>query len=109
ISTASVEETVSAAVSRNIFVAIGFIILALPLSALFINYLTEPVRRLTLATRRLADGDFSIPVAEKRNDELGELSQSFAAMTRSIIDSFEAVQTLTLTDRVSGLPNREQM
>lgn len=109
ISTAAVEEVVSAAVSRNIIVAIGFIILALPLSALFINYLTEPVRRLTLATRRLADGDFSIPVAEKRNDELGELSQSFAAMTRSIIDSFEAVQKLTLTDRVSGLPNREQM
>jgi len=109
ISTAAVEETVSAAVSRNIIVAIGFIILALPLSAIFINYLTEPVRRLTLATRRLADGDFSIPVTEKRNDELGELSQSFAAMTRSIIDSFEAVQTLTLTDRVSGLPNREQM
>ena len=109
LSTAVMEMAISDAVSRNIFVAIGFVILALPASALFINYLTGPVRRLTLATRRLAEGDFSMPVTEARNDEIGELSQSFASMTRSIIESLEAVQKLTLTDRVSGLPNREQM
>jgi diguanylate cyclase (GGDEF)-like protein len=82
---------------------------ALPSTALFINYLTAPVRRLTLATRRLAAGDFSASVPENRNDELGELSRSFVTMTKSIVDSFEAVQKLTLTDRTSGLANREQM
>jgi diguanylate cyclase (GGDEF)-like protein len=109
VSTSMMEDAVSAAVSRNIIVALGFIVIALPLTALFINYLTAPVRRLTLATRRLASGDFSTIVPENRNDELGELSRSFVGMTKSIVDSFEAVQKLTLTDRISGLANREQM
>ena len=109
VSTSMMEDAVSAAVSRNIIVALCFIAVALPLTALFINYLTAPVRRLTLATRRLAAGDFSTTVPENRNDELGELSRSFVGMTKSIVDSFEAVQKLTLTDRISGLANREQM
>lgn len=109
LSTFNMEASVSDAVSRNIILALGFIMLALPLAALGISYVTAPVRRLTEATRRLAAGDFSVPVPEERNDEIGELSRSFVAMTRSIVDSFETVQRLTLTDRVSGLANRENM
>jgi diguanylate cyclase (GGDEF)-like protein len=108
ISTGNMEAAVSAAVSRNIVLALLFIVIALPASALFSNYLTAPVRRLTQATRRLSAGDFAVSVPETRNDELGELSRSFVAMTKSIVDSFEAVQKLTLTDRTSGLANREQ-
>jgi diguanylate cyclase (GGDEF)-like protein len=109
LSTANMEAALSDAVSRNVILALGFIMLALPLAALGINYVTAPVGRLILATRRLAAGDFSVPVPEDRNDEIGELSRSFVAMTRSIVDSFETVQRLTLTDRVSGLANRENM
>ncbi len=109
VSAALMEEAISTAVSRNLILALAFIALALPLSALAINQLMAPVRRLTLATRRLAAGDFSVSVPESRNDELGELSRSFVAMTKSIVNSFEAVQKLTLTDGASGLANREQM
>jgi diguanylate cyclase (GGDEF)-like protein len=109
ISTVAMEASISDAVSRNIILALCFIMMALPLAALCINYVTAPVRRLTQATRRLAAGDFSVPIPEDRNDELGELSRSFVTMTRSIVESFETVQKLTLTDRVSGLANRENM
>ena len=109
LSTRPIDEAISSAVSRNIVLALVFVMLALPLCAFFINYLTAPVRRLTLATRRLAAGNFSVPVPESRKDELGELSRSFVAMTKSIVDSFEAVQKLTMTDGASGLANREQM
>ena len=47
-----------------------------------------PIARLEQATRQLAAGNWNVVVGLHRNDEIGELSKNFDAMTRSLRQSF---------------------
>jgi diguanylate cyclase (GGDEF)-like protein len=94
---------------RNIFLGLAFMAFALPLTAFLMSFVTAPIRRLTQATKSVADGQFKLSETVERHDELGELSRSFQTMVGSLTESFEAVQRLTLTDAATGLANREQM
>ncbi|MCD1259117.1 HAMP domain-containing histidine kinase [Paenibacillus athensensis] len=44
------------------------------------RYVVNPLKKLTLATKRLARGDFNVAVRVKQKDELGELAASFNHM-----------------------------
>jgi diguanylate cyclase (GGDEF)-like protein len=102
-------DAISASFNRNVAIAVIFMLFALPLTATTMRFVTAPISRMTQATKNVSEGNFEPPVDEARNDELGELSRSFQSMTRSLHESFEAVNRLTFTDPVSGLANREQM
>ncbi|MGH9036715.1 MAG: GAF domain-containing protein, partial [Acidimicrobiia bacterium] len=53
---------------------------------------SRPITRLTAATRTIAEGnrDFQVPV--DRDDEVGELSQAFNAMTAELAASYAGVE-----------------
>jgi diguanylate cyclase (GGDEF)-like protein len=72
-----------------LIVATGFGVLAL---------VTRDLRKLTQATRDVGDGVLDTPLLIERKDELGELAQSFSAMQKRL-----------LTDRLTGLANREAL
>ncbi len=61
------------------------VILALSIAYYFIikNH-TNPIKRLNMATKKISNGAFNERVNIKRNDELGELSNTFNAMADSI-------------------------
>ena len=44
------------------------------------RYLVNPLKKLTLATERLARGNFNVHVNVNNKDELGQLAQSFNHM-----------------------------
>ncbi|MFD2671064.1 HAMP domain-containing sensor histidine kinase [Marinicrinis sediminis] len=46
--------------------------------------LIQPIREMTIATRKMAKGDFSYFIPNKRKDELGQLTNSFNEMTRDL-------------------------
>lgn len=52
---------------------------------------TQPVVSLADATRRVAEGDFSIRILERPGDELGALIASFNAMVRELENSRNAL------------------
>ncbi|MEN2465675.1 HAMP domain-containing sensor histidine kinase [Ornithinibacillus sp. FSL M8-0202] len=59
------------------------------------RYLVNPIRKLTIAARQIAKGDFSVRVDKKRSkhqDEVGELIDSFNHMTGELekIDTMRA-------------------
>ncbi|SHM56420.1 PAS domain S-box protein [Rhizobacter sp. OV335] len=58
----------------------------------FASRLARPIRDLTDATRRLAAGDAQARVVGGRNDELGELGESFNAMAQRIETQAAALQ-----------------
>jgi len=65
--------------------AIVIVLCAVPLGQLLVwRLLGVPIRRLAGATRRLAEGDFAVRLATKRNDELGELAESFDTMAEKL-------------------------
>jgi len=52
---------------------------------------TTPITELTEATRRVAEGDFSIQIMARRGDELGLLIRSFNAMVQDLEKSRTAL------------------
>lgn len=48
------------------------------------SYIVKPVQRLTIATKRMAQGDFSTGLYSKRKDEIGVLTESFNEMASSL-------------------------
>ncbi len=44
----------------------------------------RPLRELVDATRRIADGDLSVQIPDRRNDEIGELAVAFNRMAREL-------------------------
>lgn len=58
--------------------------------------LTRELRRLADAARRVGEGQLDAPLQVQRRDEIGEVARSFAQMQQRL-----------LTDRLTGLSNRE--
>ncbi|GHV25075.1 two-component sensor histidine kinase [Spirochaetia bacterium] len=50
----------------------------------FTRRVTQPIAELSEATRRVAEGDFSIRILDRRGDELGLLIRSFNAMVEDL-------------------------
>jgi signal transduction histidine kinase len=77
--------------SARLQMLIGIVVallLTMILAALTTRALTTPLRQLSRATARVADGVFDVPPAlpYERRDEIGELSSSFRTMTRRLAE-----------------------
>ncbi len=88
--TTNVKRTALLAVLVSLLiVATGFSVLAI---------VTGDLRELTKLARNVGDGVFNTPLNIQRKDEIGELAKSFSDM-----------QERLLTDRMTGLANREAL
>lgn len=73
----------------SIFPRIAFtIVLSLAMfvlvSILVSFFISRPVTQLTQATRRIAEGDFSVRLPDNKQGEVGELMRSFNSMTEEL-------------------------
>jgi two-component system sensor histidine kinase ChvG len=70
---------------------------ALFLSSLYLTgFIAEPIRRLAAAAERVRrgrSGREEIPPIEGHKDEIGELGESLAAMTRALYDRIDAIES----------------
>jgi len=71
----------------------------------FTRRVTNPIVELTDATRRVAEGDFSIQILARRGDELGLLIRSFNAMVQDLEKSRAA---LVKAEKISIWQNMAQ-
>ena len=68
---------------------------------------TTPLRGLADAAERLGAGDYVTPMRGlAREDEIGELSQSFERMRISVAGNQAQILRLAYRDSLTGLPNR---
>ncbi len=74
----------TAQVLRTAGVGLLFGIAGIGLAVLLGNAVTRPLKRLTDATRAVADGEFDRPIPVETSDELGVLARSFNEMTRRL-------------------------
>ncbi|MCC3645882.1 HAMP domain-containing histidine kinase [Cytobacillus oceanisediminis] len=58
------------------------IVLSILMVVVSTNYLVKPISRLTMATKSLSKGNFQVQLDIGRDDELGELANSFLHMSR---------------------------
>jgi nitrogen fixation/metabolism regulation signal transduction histidine kinase len=67
------------------------LLMTLIIAISFTRRVTAPIVELTEATRRVAEGDFSIQILARRGDELGLLIRSFNAMVQDLNKSQAAL------------------
>ncbi len=67
----------------------------------------NPLRDLTHAAQRVAEGDLDISVPKRRSDELGVAIAVFNDMVAQLRQSRERLEALTTTDSLTGLLNRK--
>ena len=75
------------------------LILAILLSSWAAARVTKPVEQLAKAARQVANGEWNTSVAVVRQDEIGELADSFNHMTRELLDN---QQRLMQAERVAA-------
>ncbi|GHV60520.1 two-component sensor histidine kinase [Spirochaetia bacterium] len=81
------------------------LLMTLIIAISFTRRVTQPIVELTEATRRVAEGDFSIQILARRGDELGLLIRSFNAMVQDLEKSRAA---LIKTEKISIWQNMAQ-
>lgn len=70
----------------GVTIVIGFmsLLLCLIIASLSSAYLTAPIREMTVAMKRVREGDLNVSINSTRKDELGQLSNQFDKMTRDL-------------------------
>jgi nitrogen fixation/metabolism regulation signal transduction histidine kinase len=81
------------------------LLMTLIIAISFTRRVTQPIVELTDATRRVAEGDFSIQILARRGDELGLLIRSFNAMVQDLEKSRAA---LVKAEKISIWQNMAQ-
>ncbi|MFK7964654.1 MAG: diguanylate cyclase [Burkholderiaceae bacterium] len=61
-----------------------------------LGIISKELRKLSAAVKAMSDGDHSSTILTDRQDEIGDLAKTFSAMQQKL-----------LTDRLTGIPNRE--
>jgi len=88
---------------------VGFV-LALVVASVGASSIAKPVRRLAEATRKVRDGDYSVDVAIRSNDEIGMLSQDFKGLVEDLKEKSDLVEYMmsatgaAATQPISAVP-----
>jgi len=70
------------------------------------KYISAPIKSLSNTAKQLELGNYAIEVKTNRDDEIGDLSQSFNAMREAIALREQKVSRLAFWDEPTGLMNR---
>ena len=72
-----VEATIAQASTVALWVTIGALVLGLAISLVLSRSLSDPIRQMTAAMLKIAEGDLSTPIpAQKRKDEVGAMAKA---------------------------------
>lgn len=63
-----------------------FFIFIIFVSVFLSKTISQPLKELTFATEKIAKGDFNVQIKAKRNDEFGELADSFNQMVKKLFE-----------------------
>ena len=88
----------------SIFVVIA-IIVAIAMS-LLLRYLTNPLQKLTEASKQLADSNYDVELDYDGKDEVGALTNAFQRMRDQMKDYIEDLNRRAHTDDLTGLSNQ---
>lgn len=95
------------ALQRTLFIlgAISLLVFFL-VSFKLAGNITNPLRKLADAARKIKDGDYQQTIESHQDKEIGELAGSLAHMQEAIADREKRILLLAYQDTLTQLPNR---
>ena len=91
---------------RAMLLIAAAVILVFVVASLFVlRAITYPLKELTDASRRLADGDYDVDLAYHKKDEIGTLTEAFKRMRDQLGKYIRELNHQILHDRLTDLPN----
>jgi diguanylate cyclase (GGDEF)-like protein len=90
-------------------VSIAALLLSLALGLYTSQWIARPMRRLRIAARRLAAGNFRQYLPKSGIQELDDVTASFEGMANQLQSSFQALQQQALQDGLTRLPSRNAL
>jgi two-component system phosphate regulon sensor histidine kinase PhoR len=78
---------------RLIVLVLIVIVISSAISAFFSHLFSSPIRELSKASRKVADGDFSVKVPPKTDDEIRDLTEAFNEMTGRLENTFSELSS----------------
>jgi signal transduction histidine kinase len=79
-----IESNIQYIINELTFMTSILILIIIFIAISLANYLTKKIDNLVQASKKLANGDFSIVFKDKANDEIGKLEQSFESSAETI-------------------------
>jgi diguanylate cyclase (GGDEF)-like protein len=94
--------------ARNRLLKIGLPLVGLVLLASFLvaRSLLKPIHRLSAAARNMSAGNLDVSLPVRGNDEMADLTRAFNEMALRVRESQETLESLAITDGLTGLYNR---
>ncbi len=86
-------ESINNAIKLAVMTAVATIIIAFVLVHVISRSISKPVEGLTAGTISLKQGDYSTRISNDKEDEFGDLADSFNMMAEEIEDQFTQVRT----------------
>ena len=90
-------------------IIIGSILIGLvfvTLMTVTLGHITEPLRRLTEASKRISDGDYEVVLDYQGNDELGILTRSFQQLVDHLKIYIKDLNSKAYRDALTGVKNK---
>ena len=92
--------------ARNILLTTAAILAVFIIVLLItMGIITAPLKRLTAASRKLADGDYDVELPYHSRDEVGVLTGAFSQMRDHLKDYISDLNRKAYTDELTGLSN----
>ncbi len=87
--------------SRKTFFYLGLLAIAVGISiiVIFVEFTAKPLKKLVIATQKVADGDLGYKVEIQTKDEIGTLASAFNIMLERLKDTQEK---LVMTERLAA-------
>ncbi|UCJ16384.1 EAL domain-containing protein [Pseudomonas sp. MM211] len=98
--------SVAALNQKILMIAVAALLASLVGALLLARSLSRPIRRLASAAERVGQGDYEVPLALDRADELGSLAKAFQSMQQGVAERERQLAHNALHDPLTGLPNR---
>lgn len=92
--------------SRIMLITLLLISIGILCTMLIARSMVQPIRQLIRYAERLGKGDFSFHYSVDRQDEIGELANSFNEMGKKLQKRTEEISHQANHDALTGLPNR---
>lgn len=102
LSTVTLQRELQSLIHRTMLITVGLLLAAGTLSIWFAGRLITPLQALTKAAVRASEGDLSVRVATRSEDEVGRLTDVFNGMTASLENLTQSLE-LRVRERTHAL------